>query len=460
MHNTIVIMVAVVIIQSGCNSVPSSEFLIDKDKGETGRYVVSSDRNYLCHYGRASDMHFQNRFSEQCYKQNKNHLTEHENRSRTYPYFNPSVGAPPGCGPLPVVNGSKWECPYGVSPLSVPVYESCRVLCKGESLQRRTLVKVRCTEKLEWDHPMLSAVCAVIKSSSDNTMSLNSVCTADVGNVQQRNVVNYEDTAKNQLCTQNSDVDNQNSDVDNQNSDVDNQNGDVDKEHNTLSDNDIDLCVSREAFQTSDLADTDIFLQTISNNITVPHATVRNADSPIKCNCILNNMNQNTENIELSNEFNGLDISILTTDSLKNVEENVAIVEDHSWKQSGATRAGSCPTIAAMLEGAVNDSIRFVDDLSTLLDPDNPGNWQGLIQAYFSLSFNKIQEIRHKTKDHFKEAVLPLLSSHGLSIVHLTSYFYKLPSRRIDVIECIQRYHPYCQECGEIYDCVKSSNVE
>lgn len=157
-------------------------------------------------------------------------------------------------------------------------------------------------------------------------MSLNSVCTADVGNVQQRNVVNYEDTAKNQLCTQNSDVDNQNSDVD--------------KEHNTLSDNDIDLCVSREAFQTSDLADTDIFLQTISNNITVPHATVRNADSPIKCDCILNNMNQNAENIELSNEFNGLDISILTTDSLKNVEKNVAIVEDHSWKQSGATRAG------------------------------------------------------------------------------------------------------------------------
>lgn len=41
-------------------------------------------------------MHFQNRFSEQCYKQNKNLLTEHENSSKTYPYFNPSVGAPPG----------------------------------------------------------------------------------------------------------------------------------------------------------------------------------------------------------------------------------------------------------------------------------------------------------------------------------------------------------------------------
>lgn len=77
-----------------------------------------------------------------------------------------------GCGPLPVVNGSKWECPYGVSPLSVPVYESCRVLCKGESLQRRTLVKVRCTEKLEWDHPMLSAVCAVIKNSSGTLKSI------------------------------------------------------------------------------------------------------------------------------------------------------------------------------------------------------------------------------------------------------------------------------------------------
>lgn len=55
----------------------------------------------------------------------------------------------------------------------------------------------------------------------------------------------------------------------------------------------------------------------------------------------------------------------------------------------------SCPTIAAMLEGAVNDSIRFVDDLSTLLDPDNPRNWQGLAQSYFNMSFNKIKEIRY-----------------------------------------------------------------
>lgn len=492
MHNAIVMVIAVVIIERGCNSVPSSEFLIDKDKGETGRYFVSSGRNYLCHYGRASHMHFPNAFSEQCYTQNKDLLTEHENSSKTYPYFNSSVGTPPGCGPLPVVNDGKWECPNGVSPLSVPVYESCRILCKGDSVQKRTIVKVRCTETLEWDHTLLSAICAVIKNSSgtsihvqdpgtlkvaiitvlvsviivlivlsifrklrrikcrhlqkllgnsvspDNTVSLNPVCNVDVENVQQRTIGN-EDTSKCQLSTSNSDAE---------------------KEQNTLNDNDIDLCVSRETFQTSDLADTDIFHQTNSNNITVPHTTVLTADSTVKCDCILNNMNQNTEKIELSNEFDVLEISMLTTDSLKNVKENVAIVEGHSWKQGGATRAESCPTIAAMLEGAVDDSIRFVDDLSTLLDPDNPGNWQGLVQAYFSLSFNKIKEIRHKTKDHFKEAVLPLLSSHGFSIFDLTYYFYKLPSRRIDVIECIQRYHPYCRDCGEIYSCVKSSDVE
>lgn len=71
-----------------------------------------------------------------------------------------------GCGPLPVVNDGKWECPNGVSPLSVPVYESCRILCKGDSVQKRTIVKVRCTETLKWDHTLLSAICAVIKNSS------------------------------------------------------------------------------------------------------------------------------------------------------------------------------------------------------------------------------------------------------------------------------------------------------
>lgn len=153
----------------------------------------------------------------------------------------------------------------------------------------------------------------------DNTISLNSVCTAVEENVQQRTVVN-EDTTKNQLSTSNSDVE---------------------KEENTISDNDIDLCVSRETFQTSDLTDTDIFQQTISNNITVPHTSGRKADSPIKCDCILNNiMSQNTEKTELSYECDGLDISKLTTDSLEIVKEKVVIVEGPSWKQSEATRAG------------------------------------------------------------------------------------------------------------------------
>lgn len=57
-----------------------------------------------------------------------------------------------------------------------------------------------------------------------------------------------------------------------------------------------------------------------------------------------------------------------------------------------------CPTFAAMLEGALDDSVRFVDDLSTLLDLDvqykNPRNWQGLAQTLFNLSYNKIMEMR------------------------------------------------------------------
>lgn len=143
MHSAIVMMIAMVIMERKCNSVPSSEFFIDKEKGETGRYLVSSGPN-LCHYGRASHLHFLNTFSEQCYTQNKDLLTEHENSSRTYPYFYPSVGTPPGCGPLPIVNDGKWECPDGVSPLSVPVNESCRILSKGDYVQI-----VRCTDKLE-----------------------------------------------------------------------------------------------------------------------------------------------------------------------------------------------------------------------------------------------------------------------------------------------------------------------
>lgn len=76
----------------------------------------------------------------------------------------------------------------------------------------------------------------------------------------------------------------------------------------------------------------------------------------------------------------------------------------------------------------------------------------------FQVSYLKLTCLlfRHKTKDHFKEAILPFLSSHGYRLFHMTHYFYELPSRRIDVIECIQRYHPVCPSCEEIYSCIKS----
>lgn len=70
-----------------------------------------------------------------------------------------------GCVPLPVVKDGEWECPDGVSSLSVPVYESCHIVCKGNSAQTRALVKVRCTEKLEWDRVLTSNACSVEKSS-------------------------------------------------------------------------------------------------------------------------------------------------------------------------------------------------------------------------------------------------------------------------------------------------------
>lgn len=65
-----------------------------------------------------------------------------------------------------------------------------------------------------------------------------------------------------------------------------------------------------------------------------------------------------------------------------------------------------CLTVAAALDGALEDSVGFVDDLSTLLDPDNPRNWQSLAQSYLNLSYNKIREIRY---GHAR-TVLPQLS--------------------------------------------------
>lgn len=78
-----------------------------------------------------------------------------------------------GCGPLPVVKDGEWECPGDVSSLSVPVYESCQIVCKGDSAQTRALVKVRCTEKLEWDRALPSNACSVEKSSGTLNRALS-----------------------------------------------------------------------------------------------------------------------------------------------------------------------------------------------------------------------------------------------------------------------------------------------
>lgn len=78
-----------------------------------------------------------------------------------------------GCGPLPFVKDGEWECPGDVSSLSVPVYESCHIVCKGDSAQTRALVKVRCTEKLEWDRVLTSNACSVEKSSGTLNRALS-----------------------------------------------------------------------------------------------------------------------------------------------------------------------------------------------------------------------------------------------------------------------------------------------
>lgn len=65
----------------------------------------------------------------------------------------------------------EWVCPNVGSPLSVTVYESCHILCKGDSLQTR--VKVRCTEKLEWDRVLLFTACSVEKSSGTLNRALS-----------------------------------------------------------------------------------------------------------------------------------------------------------------------------------------------------------------------------------------------------------------------------------------------
>lgn len=196
-------------------------------------YSFVSSGNYLCHYGGAKTFIDEvGAFSDPCFNQNKNRLSRREEENRTYPYFGSSVGAPPGalrillfayvflytlyisyfviptvffklacnrhtkssttcmisaklycqvvlnfwfigCGPLPVVKDGEWECPGDVSSLSVPVYESCHIVCKGDSAQTRALVKVRCTEKLEWDRVLTSNACSVEKSSGTLNRALS-----------------------------------------------------------------------------------------------------------------------------------------------------------------------------------------------------------------------------------------------------------------------------------------------
>lgn len=56
-----------------------------------------SSGNYLCHYGGENTfINEDGAFSAQCFNQNKNRLSRLENVNRTFPYFDSSVGAPPG----------------------------------------------------------------------------------------------------------------------------------------------------------------------------------------------------------------------------------------------------------------------------------------------------------------------------------------------------------------------------
>ncbi|XP_062579211.1 uncharacterized protein LOC134241144 [Saccostrea cucullata] len=127
------------------------DIYVNKDAGETGRYYVTleSGDKYLCRYGNASASFLDSpAFSEECYYKNKDVLTYIEKNTGLFPYYHSVNLRPPGCGSLPNVTGAggKWACPRGVSPSSVPVYESCHLKCiSGAS------IKVRCTEKLEFD---------------------------------------------------------------------------------------------------------------------------------------------------------------------------------------------------------------------------------------------------------------------------------------------------------------------
>ncbi|XP_061164300.1 uncharacterized protein LOC133173325 [Saccostrea echinata] len=532
------VMVVMVITAQGMGTLPTPHFYVDRENGETGRYYVtlpSTGNKYLCYYDKASSLHIKNAFSEPCYEQNKEILTDTENTTKTYPYFFSKVGEPPGCGSLPNVTGAKdeWACPRGVSPLSVPVYESCHLQCfDGAS------IKVRCTEKLKFDG-LTSHMCR-IETRTDKTIKTSSIffSTASTVPSSAENLpgetlpnsliaiivssgigffviiflmffflrrclsTNYKLFRKRLFQTAAIDIDHVSNFADTNSADGStNQGADCLINKNTrpvlygsdevgqveidkLTPEDLDLDNSDTANDRSCI----VFYQRTNSSSNQHDSVEEESEEYLTANketCASDSFNYHQDGREesktlspispfaISNKhFYPLDVSSLRGEDPDDVREDVAFIEWHPQKAdyaepaflpieySGKSSPVSCTTISAMLEGAMDNSVHFVDDLSTLLDPDvqykNPRNWQGLAQAFLGLSYNKIMEIRHKTKDHFKEGILPLLSSHGYTVYDVTNYFSLLPSRRVDVIECIQRYHPNCQKCGEIYNSLKS----
>ncbi|XP_062580364.1 uncharacterized protein LOC134242294 isoform X2 [Saccostrea cucullata] len=149
-------------------TVPPEDIFVDKDAGETGRYYVTleSGDKYLCRYGNASASLLDSpAFSEECYYQNKDELTDIEKNTRLYPYYHSVNLRSPGCGPLPNVSAGtgEWACPKGVSVSSVPVYVSCLFQCFNGAT-----VKIRCTEKLKWNNTLQSGVCSSLALRVEN----------------------------------------------------------------------------------------------------------------------------------------------------------------------------------------------------------------------------------------------------------------------------------------------------
>ncbi|XP_061164142.1 uncharacterized protein LOC133173202 [Saccostrea echinata] len=476
-------------------TLPQQDIYVDRDGGETGRYYVTleSGNKYSCHYGDANPNLIDSpAFSEECYNQNKHVLTDIENNTGQFPYYrSANLTRSPGCGPLPnVTSGTgEWVCPKGVSLSSVPVYVSCLFQC----LNGTTNIKVRCTEKLKWDNN-LSGVCSSDALSDKNfdppstnlplaiimpIMACLLLIFFLVLFITKRRLNIKCANLKKKLCNS-SDTDNNFNDTESPSvlgcekkprsqkcpvkNQIANRTHDVQQQKDASGRKDLDSNTSQESHRMSDSSNNDL-LQTMNSETSSRFSDFCNYNGGTNTSYPQNEWREDSEDLPPPSSFStSNDISIpLEIDSLKCeylgiTKENVAYLKCPSQKAS-VIKPDPCPTVAAMLDGALENSVQFVDDLSTLLDPDkqykNICTWQGLAQKLFDLPYNKILEIRHKTKDHFKEGVLPLLSSHGCTIYDVTSYFNLESSRRVDVIECIRRYHPNCQKCGEIYNNLK-----